>query len=212
MFNGIIQEIGVIKQISRIRGNIILTIIAKNIVKDLKIGSSISIDGVCQTIISIHNCLFQVEVIKETQRSTTLRYLKINDIINLEAPTKMGEDISGHLITGHIEGVGKILDFSQEQSSKILLVSLSKDLMKYVVRKGSIAIDGISLTITDVIENNIKTAIISHTYENTVLKNKRINSLVNIETDIMAKYVYKALSANKSSNINRSILSQNGFI
>lgn len=212
MFNGIIKEIGTIKQISTASGNITILINSKKVIKNLKIGSSISLNGVCQTVTSIYQNSFQVETIQETQKLTTLKYLKIDDNTNLEDPAKTGEEISGHLVTGHVDGIGKITNVIQKQGSKLLSISIPNNLTNFIVKKGSIAIDGVSLTITDIIENNIKTAIIPHTYKNTIFKNKRVGDWVNIETDIMAKYIHKAIIAHSKSNITKNMLSQNGFI
>lgn len=212
MFNGIVKEIGTAKQISIASGNITVLINSKKVIKNLKIGGSVSLNGVCQTITSIYQNSFQVEIIQETQKITTLKYLKINDDINLENPAKIGEDISGHLVTGHVDGIGKITNVIQKRGSKLLSISVPKNLTNFIARKGSIAIDGVSLTITDIIENNIKTAIIPHTYQNTIFKNKKVGDWVNIETDIMAKYAHKTIIAHNKSNITKDMLFQNGFI
>lgn len=188
MFKGIIGDVGKVCSIINKSENKIISIQSK-LTKELVIGSSIAVDGVCLTVIKKDNEKFTCEVIKETLKNTTLNKLKIGSFCNLELPMKISDRIDGHIILGHIDEVGKIVNFDRKGNNYHLEIKIKKENKIYLVKKGSIAIDGISLTIQDIFSDSFLLYIIPFTYENTNLKNKKVNDEVNIEYDYLGKYV-----------------------
>lgn len=188
MFKGIIGDVGKVVSIINKNENRIITIKSK-LVKELDIGSSIAVDGVCLTVIKKDNEKFSCEVIKETLRNTTLKNLKVGGCCNLELPMKISDRIDGHIILGHIDEAGKILKLMKNGDYYHLEVKIKKENKIYLVKKGSIAIDGISLTIQDIFNDSFLIYLIPFTYENTNLKYKKVNDEVNIEYDYLGKYV-----------------------
>lgn len=201
MFSGIIEDIGQIQRIDTIKGGIKLTISATKIFDDLKIGDSVSVDGVCLTVTSINKNYFTVDAVGDTLKKTTLKEIKNNSHVNLERAIKFNERIGGHLIQGHINNIAKIKQLIKLGENFLLKLELPEDLMKYIIKEGSIAVDGISLTVTDIFENTISISIIPHTWQHTTLKFKKENDLVNIEVDYTAKYI---------ENFLKNYLSQKG--
>ncbi|MEG8947541.1 riboflavin synthase [Rosettibacter firmus] len=189
MFSGIIEDIGQIQKIDTIKGGIRLTVSASKIFDDLKIGDSVSVDGVCLTVTSINNNNFTVDVVGETLKKTTLKKIKNKSYVNLERAIKFNERIGGHLIQGHINNTARIKQLKRLGENFLLKLELPDDLMKYIIKEGSIAVDGISLTVADKFENTISISIIPHTWQHTTLKFKKENDLVNIEVDYTAKYI-----------------------
>ncbi len=212
MFSGIIKELGIIKKTSNINGNIRFYVWTNKILNKLSIGGSIAINGICQTIINIEDNIFTFEAIKETQNKTTIRFLRSSDRVNLENAAKFGEENSGHYVTGHIDGIGKIRNIAKNNGSKNFYINIPQDLLKFLSVKGSIAVNGVSLTIAEINKNVIRIAAIPHTLENTNLGKLIIGNLVNIETDLIAKYTYNALKDKCSAGIDFKLLAQNGFI
>jgi riboflavin synthase len=197
MFTGIIEEVGRIEKISIERGNLKLRIKAPKIRNDLKVGDSININGACQTVTATDTDSFTVEAVEETLRKTNLGQLKGNDGVNLERALKFSERLGGHLVTGHIDGVGKIKSIVQKDGSVLYEFGLSEKYMGYLVEKGSVAVDGISLTVVEVKENSFTVSIIPFTLQNTSLGTKRVGDSVNIETDLIGKYVDRILTSKR---------------
>ena len=193
MFTGIIEDIGIVEELNKSNEFLKLKISSIKINKDVYIGDSISVNGVCLTVDDIvseeDKKVFGFSVVHETLLKTNLDNLEIGSIVNLERAVKFSDRLNGHLVQGHIEDVGTIIQKKHLNSQVDFLIKLDSQLMKYCIVKGSIAIDGISLTIADQIDNSIKVAIIPHTLENTNLKSKTVDDTVNIETDIIAKYI-----------------------
>lgn len=189
MFSGIIEEIGKIEKINPIKGGIKLTISANKILEDSKIGDSISVDGICLTITSVKKNYFTVEAVGETLKKTTLSKIKNKSYVNLERAVKFNERIGGHLVQGHVNTTGTITKLKKIGENFLLQVKVPNYLMNYIIKEGSIAIDGISLTVADIFNNFISISIIPHTLEHTTLKFKKENDLVNIEVDYTAKYI-----------------------
>lgn len=209
MFTGIIEETGSIKKISKKVANILLEVKAKKALKDIKIGQSISINGVCLTVIDFSKESFTVEATEETQEKSNIRDLKENDKVNLERTLPVTGRFDGHFVAGHIDGTGKLVKVSKNKDSVLLTIEINETLGKYVVNKGSIAVDGISLTVVK-LENNVFTVnIIPHTFENTNLKYRKAGDKLNIEFDIIGKYIEKMLSV--KSNITMEFLKEKGF-
>ena len=191
MFTGIIREVGTIKKISRKKGNIIFLIESKKLLKTRKIGDSIAVDGVCLTIINIKKNLFETEAIPETLKRTTLSIRKTNDKVNLELPITEKEALEGHIVQGHVDDTGTVEDKKNEGNSKILKIQFPQHLKKYIALKGSIAINGVSLTISDLTKNTFNVSLIPHTLKNTNLGLLKKGNKVNLEVDILARYGQK---------------------
>lgn len=208
MFTGIIEELGKIQNITSNK----ITIDCNSVIKDTKIGDSIAVNGVCLTVIDLNNNSFTANISPETFNITAFKYLNTNNFVNLERALKSDGRFGGHIVSGHIDGLGKILSINKTNDFYNLKIKLNQEQSKYVIKKGSITIDGISLTIANIDNNLIDIAIIPHTYENTNLKTLKNNDYVNIETDTIAKYVEKfLLTSDNKSRIDLKFLQEHGF-
>ncbi|MFH2004233.1 MAG: riboflavin synthase [Bacteroidota bacterium] len=194
MFSGIITEIGKVESIQRKGKGVVLQINAPASSKELKIDDSVSINGACQTVVAKSKNSFEVVAVEETLKKTTLGNLKSGEQVNLELAMRLSDRLGGHLVLGHIDCVGKIKTIEQRTVSWLFTVMFPKEFMKYVIPVGSVAIDGVSLTVADVGENSLNVSIIPHTMENTIFRNKKINDIVNIEFDVLGKYVETILT------------------
>ncbi|MDC4204233.1 MAG: riboflavin synthase [Candidatus Manganitrophus sp.] len=195
MFTGIIEEMGVVKTIDRNLQSIRLTLLAKTILDDLEIGDSVTVNGVCTTATALIESGFTVDLSPETARVTTLGGLKAGDPVNLERAMRIMDRIGGHLVSGHVEGVGVIRDRKQEENAIILTIEAPADILKYCIKKGSIAVDGVSLTINSLTDRSVTLSIIPHTAKVTTLGLKEIGAPVNLESDLIGKYVERLLGA-----------------
>ena len=194
MFTGIVEGIGKIEKISKntkTRSAIQMTVNLGKHAKGLKIGQSVALNGVCLTAIKLSksNCIF--EMIEETTLKTDLGNLKPGDIVNIERSLKTGDRLEGHFVLGHVDGVGIIKKIQNKPKEVQVWFEIPKKLSKYVVKKGSIAVDGISLTVVDVKNNLASVCLIPHTIEITNFKTKNVGDKLNIETDILGKYILK---------------------
>ena len=197
MFTGIIEEIGKVESIQSFSKGLQLTISAQRSAAELHINDSISINGVCQTAIRRHESSFEVEAVEETLKKTTLNSLLINDSVNLELPMMLNERLGGHLVLGHVDTVGHIMNIEPRESSWMFTLGIPEKFLQYIVSVGSIAIDGVSLTVAEMHQNNIRVSIIPHTMENTIFKYYKINDRVNLEFDIIGKYIEQLLKRNE---------------
>lgn len=202
MFTGIIEEIGIIKNITNFGNARKLEIISKKILLDSKIDDSISIDGVCQTIVDIKNNSFTVEAVEETILKTNFNYLRNNDKVNLERALKLDTRLGGHLVQGHIDCIGKITSIVKQSLGILLTIEFPIQYKKYIVQHGSIAVNGISLTVARISDSTFTVSVIPHTWNNTTLKYKGLGSMVNLEFDLLAKYVENILNFNKNADNN----------
>ena len=193
MFSGIVEKLGSILEFN----DNILTIQEKTLSKELNISESIAINGICLTVIHKNNDTFSVEVTPETIKRTNLNTLLENELVNLEKPLKYNGLVGGHLVQGHVDCVGEIIKQEININAKIVTISVPETLSKYVVEKGYISVDGISLTIVECASNYFSISIIPFTLENTNLKNKTIGQNVNLEFDITGKYIEKLLNTKK---------------
>ena len=187
MFSGIIEELGAVKNISRRAGITVLEVKAEKTLIDTKIGDSISFNGVCLTVVKKSRDSLVFEVMQQTLNATTLVALRISDKVNLERSLKIGERVSGHFVYGHIDCIGIIRKKSFLQNNPCFQIAIPPELMKYCLPKGSIAVDGISLTIAEKNANTFTVCIIPHTMKNTNLNLKGVSHKVNLEFDILAK-------------------------
>ena len=209
MFTGIIEELGKIRQITTNR----IQIDCKTVLTDIKIGDSIAVNGVCLTIIEIGKDFITADISQETMRVTTLGDLKSGNYVNLERAMPANGRFGGHIVSGHIDSTGKIIGIKKLGTFYNLETELDSQTSKYTVNKGSITINGISLTIAKLNDNIITCAIIPHTFENTNLKTLTQGDYVNIETDVLAKYIEKFLSTgDNKSRIDENFLIENGYI
>ncbi len=197
MFTGIIEEIGKIEQTSLSGHNLRLRIKAPGILSDLKAGDSININGACQTVIEVKDNHFTVEAVEETLKRTNLGQLKSGDSVNLEKALRPSDRLGGHLVSGHVDFVGRIKSIIQKDQSYIFEFEFPKDYQTYFVEKGSVAVDGISLTVVRVFKDSFTVSIIPFSMRNTNLGAKKTGGAVNIETDLIGKYVERILTVKK---------------
>ncbi len=208
MFTGIIEETGTVKTIT----NNSITIEASTVLEGTKIGDSISVNGVCLTVTELSSKFFKADVSYETINVTSLKYLNNGSVVNLERAMPADGRFGGHIVSGHIDGKGRCKSVTKENSFYKMLIEIPSELTKYVVKKGSITVDGISLTVAEIRDNNVEIAVIPHTFENTNMKKLKSGDFVNIETDILGRYVEKFLSAKNNNSITMDFLSENGFV
>lgn len=211
MFTGIVEEIGTVKELSKKDKTALIIVECKEVLEDIKIGDSIAIDGVCQTVTAFNKNSFSAQVSSETLNITTFSRLKTGSKANLERALTLNGRFGGHIVTGHIDGVAKIKNIQRYSEFYNIKFEVEKDLAKYISKKGSVAINGVSLTVADVVSNEFNVAIIPHTFENTNLNCLKSGDFVNLEVDILAKYVEKILSTGDNSTIDENFLKENGF-
>lgn len=191
MFTGLIEEIGRVRRINRSSKRLELMIEANKILSDVKLGDSISVDGVCLTVKSLNNSHFKVDVMAETLNSTKMNGLSVGDFVNLERAMRLKDRLGGHLISGHVDSIGRINSIKRDGIALIYEISAKKPVILSLISKGSIAIDGISLTIKDIRSEKFSVSIIPYTLKSTTLSKKRRGDRVNIETDMLGKHILK---------------------
>ncbi|MGL5254353.1 MAG: riboflavin synthase [Brevinema sp.] len=214
MFTGIIESVGTITKLHRNPRGFEISIKPKNedFLNDCKLGDSISINGICLTITHMDNLHFTVDVMAETLRVTTLQHLSSSDNVNLEKALQLSTRLGGHIVSGHVDGVGKILSVTQEGISVWIKIEAPASILKYILPRGSICIDGISLTAARVHSSSFEVSIIPHTASETTLLTKKVGDFVNIESDVIAKYVERLTGQSDSNNkISIEFLEKNGF-
>ena len=194
MFTGIVEELAQIKSIKSRKKGIRYSISADFVMDDIKIGDSISVNGVCLTIIEIKKKYFSMDLVEETLNKSNLGELKLGDFVNLERAMKATSRFGGHIVQGHVETVGVILEKQMQDEEAILSVGIDPEWMRFCIPKGSITLDGVSLTIAKINGNIIEVALIPHTLKNTTLGIKGKTDTLNIETDIIGKYIDRLLS------------------
>ena len=216
MFTGIIKELGKISQIKTVKDSQQLTIQSREVLKDVNLGDSIAINGVCLTVTSFNDKCFMVDVMPETYNCTSLSKLQIGAKVNLEPALAVGSRLGGHFVTGHIDGIGEIVAVKNNNNALDYKIKLSSGLLKFCLFKGSIAVDGTSLTIFELGDDYIRLSLIPHTVSASVLGNKGVGDIVNIECDMLGKYAINLLSKYTSNTnetkINKELLEQQGFI
>lgn len=213
MFTGIIEEIGKVKSTNQQPNSLVLTIDAKKMLKDIHLGDSIAVNGVCLTVVSFTSSSFTVDVMPETVKATNIQSLQIGSPVNLERAMSANGRFGGHFVSGHVDGTGKIIRKHTKANAVYYDISVSEQISHYCIPKGSITIDGISLTIFGLEHNQVTISIIPHTLEQTILGFKKENDIVNIENDLIGKYIIHRLSSNtgSKSSITTEFLQQHGF-
>lgn len=214
MFTGIIEEIGVVKQFNQSGNDALIVVECKKVLEDTKIGDSIAIDGVCQTVTSISSNSFSAQVSSETLNVTTFSKLKSGQKVNLERALTLSSRLGGHIVSGHVDGLGKVQKIEKLNDFYNIKFEVEKGLTKYIAKKGSITINGISLTVASTEDKEFDVAIIPHTFENTSLNVLKSGDYVNMETDVLAKYVEKILLTDNNSSkkrVDENFLKENGF-
>ncbi len=215
MFTGIVEEIGTVKKIQKGQHSAVLDIQAQQVLEGLKIGDSIAVNGVCLTVVSFGNNYFAADVMHETLNRSALVRLSSGSRVNLERAMPADGRFGGHIVAGHVDGVGKLVQIKRDDTAVWYTVQAAPAILRYIVEKGSIAIDGISLTVASVSEKQFSISAIPHTVEQTVLKEKKAGDSVNLETDIIGKYVEKlmqpAVPDAQKSRITKEFLSRYGF-
>lgn len=211
MFTGIIEETGELAGIKRGASSMELAIRAKAVLEETKIGDSISVEGVCLTVTSLASDRFTVDVMPETFRGTTLSSLGPSSPVNLERAMAANGRFGGHLVAGHIDGVGKILRKRPQENALYIDIAAPPELLAQSIVKGSVAIDGISLTIFELSENHLTVSLIPHTAGETTLGGKKMGDSVNLETDMFGKYVQRFMEHAPKQPMNADYLRRNGF-
>ena len=216
MFTGIIEEMGIIRDIVRNSRSVVLKIEAKKVLEGIRMGDSIAVNGVCLTADSFTNSIFTADIMPETMQRSALGNLHAGDCVNLERALTLQSRLGGHIVSGHIDGMGTILIRKRDGNALLFTIAPSGDLLKYIIEKGSVAIDGISLTVVSVSNASFEVSIIPHTQNETTLHLKKTGDIVNIETDIIGKYIERFMKRNTYEDdapkgLTLDFLIQNGF-
>lgn len=203
MFTGIVEELGTIEGIKKGNETIVLTISASKILEDVQLGDSISVNGVCLTVTTFSEKSFTVDIMPETYRSTGLKLLSFGSKVNLERAMSSGGRFGGHFVSGHIDGTGEIVQKRPEKNAIYYDIKVPKRLLNYLLLKGSVAVDGTSLTIFGLTDDTFTVSLIPHTVSHTVLGDKAKGDSVNVECDMLGKYVEKFITGKKKKNKNQ---------
>ena len=216
MFTGLVAELGTVQRLDRQGESYHLTVSAVKVMQNLKIGDSVAVNGACLTVVDMHDSVFTADVMPETVRLTNIGSLHAGDKVNLERTLRLCDGLDGHIVSGHVEGLGTIICRRPEGIANVVEIAAEARLLRYILPKGSIAIDGISLTVTAVTDSSFSVAIIPHTAKETTLGFKGVGDKVNLETDIIGKYVERLLNTGaygkSEKQLDKNILLENGFI
>ena len=212
MFTGIIEEIGTVRRIEHGAKGARLTIQAKTVLEDTRIGDSIATNGVCLTVVSMTGDSFSADVMAESLRRSSLGTLQGGSPVNLERAMAANGRFGGHIVSGHIDGTGTIASQKREDNAVWVKIKTPAPLLRYIVEKGSIAIDGVSLTVAAVTDTDFSVSIIPHTGAQTILLGKKPGDPVNLECDVIGKYVEKLTAPHKTGGISTNCLAENGFL
>lgn len=218
MFTGIIEEIGTLSRIERGAGSCHLTIGATKVLDDCKLGDSIAVNGVCLTVTRQYSDGFVADVMAETMRRTNLEALRIGHKLNLERSLRLSDRLGGHIVAGHVDEVGTIVELKQEDIATLMTVSVSPALMRYIAPKGSVCVEGVSLTVTDVSNAGFQVSLIPFSKKSTTLGLKRVGDTTNIEIDMLARYVEKLIKyrpdepTERISKVDEDFLRTHGFL
>ncbi len=211
MFTGIIEEVGTIRRVQKGRSSAVLEIEARVVLEGLRVGDSIAVNGVCLTVTSFDRKGFSADVMHETLNRSSLAGMSGGSRVNLERAMRADGRFGGHIVAGHVDGTGTIAEIRKDDTAVWYRIRAGDSILRYVVEKGSAAVDGISLTVAAVTERDFSVSVIPHTASETTLGERRTGDMVNLETDIIGKYVERFLSRSPESGITREFLSQYGF-
>lgn len=189
MFTGIIEEMGVVKEVIMTRQGSRVSILAKTVLEGLKVGDSVTVNGVCLTVVGFDRTELKADISPETVKVTTMGLLKAGDPVNLERAMRLGDRLGGHLVTGHVDAIGTIRARVQEADALRFMIEAPREVLRYCVPKGSITVDGISLTLNEVTDRGFRVTIIPHTAQVTTLGVKLVGDAMNLEADLIGKYV-----------------------
>jgi len=217
LFTGIIQEVGILKERIIADNRYQLRIEGDKVLNNLHKGDSIAVNGVCLTVINYNSNSFTADIMPETLRATNLGKLKNGAKVNLEQAVRADGFFGGHLVTGHVDGIGIVKRITYEKNARLVEIEVSRELTEFMVDKGSIALNGVSLTLMKVYDNSLSVSLIPETWNNTNLRDTNIGDEINIETDLIGKYVVKMMRKgkirdNRDANIDKNFLQENGFI
>ncbi|NLW65180.1 MAG: riboflavin synthase [Clostridiales bacterium] len=211
MFTGIVEETGVVRAVRRGAKSAALTIAAKEILGDIHVGDSIAVSGVCLTVTSFSSGEFTADVMHETLNRSSLGGLRPESAVNLERAVAANGRFGGHIVSGHINGTGKITSIQKDDNAVWYEIKAEPRILRYIIEKGSVAVDGISLTVAGLEKGSFRVSVIPHTAKNTTLSQKRVGDTVNIENDCIGKYVERLLGASAASNITTEFLRKFGY-
>ncbi len=216
MFTGIVEELGVIKSVRRGADSASLMIDAARVIEGSRVGDSIMVNGVCLTSVYFGERNFTADVMAETLDKSNLGNLKTGDRVNLERALRLGDRLGGHIVSGHIDGVGTIVRREKHDIATLVSIKAPEAVMRYIIKKGSVAIDGISLTVVDFAADSFQVSLIPHTARETTLGFKKNGDTVNLEGDIIGKYIERMMnfqgSKENDSGLNMGFLAEHGFL
>ena len=213
LFTGIVEEVGRVIYLNRNDSGNKMKIEAKKTLLGLKIGDSVAVNGVCLTVVQIEDRAFTVDVMNETIKRSSMKLLHVGSVVNLERAMAAGGRFDGHIVTGHIDGIGTIYEKKNDGIAVWYTIKTSNDILKYIVKKGSVCLDGVSLTVAEIDDKSFKVSIIPHTLTETTLNNFDVGMIVNIENDIISKYVEKFLNIDsKKQSLTKEKLAEFGFL
>lgn len=198
MFTGIVEEAGRVESIKPTAKSIQLTVRARVIGRGLRLGASVAVNGCCLTVVKLaargQDKLIQFDMLQESWRLTNMQFAEVGSLVNLERPLRASGELGGHFVTGHVDGLGKITKWERVGRDHMLDIAAPPEVMRYMIHKGSVAVDGISLTVAAVKKNGFRIWIIPHTYEITALRDRKVGDAVNLEADLLGKFVEKFLT------------------
>ena len=218
MFTGLVEELGKVRTVARGEHSIRLSVWAEKVLTDAKLGDSVAVDGACLTVVEFDGKCFTVDIMPETYDRTTLSSRKPGDSVNLERTIRLGDRLGGHIVSGHIDAVGTIVSVVPRDNANILRIRFPENLGSFVISQGSIAVDGVSLTIVDCGNDWFEVSLIPHTWDVTVLSRKKSGDQVNVETDVLGKYIQRILLRAKGkvpsveNSIDTNFLLKHGFM
>jgi len=207
VFTGIVEEVGKVTSVQP--GSLVIA--AGDILQRLEVGGSIAVNGVCLTIISFDTNTFSVDIMLETKERTNLGLLSAGDRVNLELPLALGGQLGGHLVQGHVDATGRVASVAWNGKAMIIILEAPHEVMRYIVEKGFVAVDGVSLTVVTKDTSSFQVSLVDYTQRHTILGDRRVGDLVNLEVDIIAKYV-EQLSQPRSGSITTEFLQEHGFL
>lgn len=216
MFTGIVEEIGIVKAIMPGANSIKLSIKANKVLTDTKLGDSIAVNGVCLTVTFLANDYFVADVMPESMRKTNMGLLKIGEKVNLERALTLNSRLGGHIVSGHIDGIAKIIEIQKEDNATRVTIKATDKILKYIISEGSVTLDGVSLTVATLNKDSFTVSLIPHTAEVTTLLNKSIGAVINVENDVIGKYVERLLNftevkKQEKPSLSLAFLRENGF-